>query len=134
VNPYLLDDDSCFLANGTFHFPSTTKEECLHSMYCWTPESIVTGLLLPPDSSSGECPKNGNLQSLFQWEEVQWIEGTWAFTKWTKRDAVQANVVKKTINFLQLQSNVSLPSDLSVKTFLQNQVSFLFKIIILLIF
>ena len=91
-------------------------------LYCWTTQSIVTGLLTPLDSM-GRCPEGGRVQSLFQWENATWIGGTWAFTNWTTRQAVPANEMRMSIDFPHLQSVVSSPSDLSVKTYLQNQVS-----------
>jgi len=121
VNHYILNEEDCLLANGTFYYPSQSEDECLSHLYCWTPQSIVTGLLTPLDSN-GKCPEGGRVESLFQWKNATWIGGTWAFTNWTTRQAVQANTIRMTIDFPLLQSIVSTPSDLSVKTYLQNQV------------
>ncbi len=120
MNHYILNEEDCQLANGSFYYPSQTKDECLRDLYCWTPQSSVTGLLIPLDSNG--CPNKGKNQSLFQWEDAKWIEGTWAYTNWTTRKAIPANTVQMTIDFPRLQSVVSSPSDLSVKTYLQNEV------------
>jgi hypothetical protein len=117
----LNDDDDCALANGTFYSPSTTKDECLSKNYCWSVDSIVTGLLVEPNER-GECSEGEVLKSLFEWRDAQWIGGTWAYSQWTKRASVKANVMKATIHFPHLQKNISFPSSLSAKTFLQNQV------------
>lgn len=122
VNHYLQNEGDCALASGTFYSPSTTKDECLHQKYCWNVDSIVTGLLVEPNESSGECSEGGVLRGLFEWKDAQWIGGTWAYSQWTKRAPVKVNVMKPTINFLSLQQNVSFPSSLSAKTLLQNQV------------
>ena len=117
-----MSDADCEGANGTFYFPAQSKEECLRDSLCWTPAFIETGLLVPPDPTTGLCPKNGNLQTIFQWEDAKWIEGTWASSVWVRRQAVRANVIRKTINFPLLQGNVSFPSAISLKTSLQNEV------------
>jgi len=122
VNHYLLNENDCKLANGTFYYPSNTKEECLKYSYCWTPESIVTGLLNPLDPITGKCSKGEILQSLFEWKEPKWIGGKWASTTWATRQPIRANVIAKTIDFPSLQSSVSFSSTLSLKTAYQNQV------------
>lgn len=121
VNHYISTEDDCTFANGTFYYLSDTKEKCLSYEYCWSPQSIVTGLLLPLNEA-GECSEGERKQSLFQWRESEWIGGTWAFTNWTKRKAIQANAIKMTLNFTLLQSVVSSPFSISLKTSLQNQV------------
>jgi hypothetical protein len=122
VNHYILNEDDCLLANGSFYYTSKTVDECLSYLYCWTPESIVTGILTPLDSM-GQCPEGGRIQSLFEWENATWIGGTWAYTNWTSRNFIAANRISMTIDFPMIQSVVSAPSDLSVKTYFQNQVN-----------
>jgi hypothetical protein len=122
VNHYISTEEDCLLANGTFYYPSQTKEKCESYTFCWTPQSTVTGLLSPTDED-GLCPNGGVLQSLFEWVEPQWIGGSWAFTNWTRRQAVSANTIKMTTNFTFLQTAVQASSALSLKTFLQNEVS-----------
>ncbi len=121
MNHYIANEKDCHLANGTMYYPSETKEECLSYSYCWTPQSITTGILSPVDSTSGKCSE-GITKSLFEWIEAKWIGGTWAFTNWTQRQAVAANTVQTTIDFPSLQKHVSSPSSISLKTYLQNQV------------
>ena len=112
------------MANGTFYYPSKTKEECLKYSFCWTPESIVTGLLSPLNPLTGKCSDGGIIQNLFEWEEAQWIGGTWVTTSWVSRQSVVTNAMRKTIDFPKLQSVVPSSSALSLKTSLQNQVIF----------
>jgi hypothetical protein len=76
---------------------------------------------LSPADENGKCPDGVTPQSLFQWEEAKWIGGTMAYTNWTKREPVQANLIANTIDFPSLQLNVSYSSALSLKIFLQNQ-------------
>ncbi len=117
-----MSERDCRLANGTIFYPSDTMEECLRFTYCTTSQTIVTGLLSPADEN-GKCPDGVTPQSLFQWEEAKWIGGTMAYTNWTKREPVQANLISNTIDFPSLQLSVSYSSALSLKIFLQNQVS-----------
>jgi hypothetical protein len=121
VNHYIFSEEDCHIANGTFHYPSISEATCSSYVYCWTPESIVTGILSPLDSNQ-QCPDGGIKQSLFHWEKAKWIGGTWAFTNWTIRQAVPANELRVILDFPHLQSVVSSPADLSVKTYLQNEV------------
>ena len=123
MNHYITSQDVCHLANGTFYYPSQSKEECESYSYCWTPQSIVTGLLTPLDSPTGTCPEGGRVQSLFQWKNAKWFGGSWAHTNWTMRRPIHANKIAMAINFTLLQSMVSFPSDISVLASLQNQVS-----------
>jgi len=122
VNHYIFNENDCHLANGTFYYPSQTEEECLRYSFCWTPDSIVTGLLEPLDPTTGKCPKGGENVSLFEWKKPIWIGGKWAFTNWTRRESVHPYVIANTTNFISLQSNVSFASSLSQKTAYQNQV------------
>jgi hypothetical protein len=122
VNHFIFSENDCFLANGTFYYPSQTKEECLKYTYCWTSESIVTGLLSPIDPITGNCPEGGTIQSLFEWKEAQWVGGTYAFTEWASRGLIAANDMRTTIDFPLLQNIVSYSSELSIQTSLQNQV------------
>lgn len=124
MNHHIFDENDCTLANGTFYYASKTKDDCLRSnySYCWTPQSIVTGLLSPRDSVTGNCSVGASPQNLFQWKDAQWIGGTWAYTNWTTRRFVEANAIQQTIDFISLQSVVTFPSALSVKNYLQNQV------------
>ena len=121
VNHYITSEIDCHLANGTFYYPSQSEEECLSYSFCWTPQSIVTGLLTPLDSLTGNCTE-ARMQSLFQWESAKWIGGSWAYTNWTLRQPVQANKLAMSINFTLLQSSVSFSADESELTSLQNQV------------
>ncbi len=122
VNHYIFSKHDCQLANGTFYYPSVTKEDCLSYLYCWSPQSTITGLMTPPNPQTGNCSDGETMRSLFQWEEAKWIGGTWASTMWTTRRAVTANDIRTSIDFLRLQSAVSFSSSLSQKTFFQNQV------------
>jgi len=122
VNHYIFSEDDCKLANGTFYYPSESEEECLRYSYCWSPQSIVTGLLSAPDGVTGRCSEGETEESLFEWEEAEWIGGTWADSEWAERRSVQANEIRMTIDFPLLQSSVSYSSDLSMVTSLQNQV------------
>jgi hypothetical protein len=121
INYYIVDENDCTRANGRFYFPSKSEEECLSYSYCWSTQSVVTGLLTPPNGN-GECFKGETVRNLFQWNKAKWIGGTWALTNWTKRQAVSANAIRITTNFTLLQSVVSTPAVISLKTFLQNQV------------
>ena len=120
VNHYIFSEADCQLANGTFYYPSQTEEECMNYTYCWTPQSIVTGLMTSLGQLNGAC--TGEVRSLFQWENAKWIGGSWAHTNWTLRQPVQANKMATAIDFTHLQSNVSFPADRSELTALQNQV------------
>ena len=123
MNHYIFDEESCALANGKFFYPSSSKDQCWEFMYCWGPDSIVTGLLNPPNESTGQC-KDGETQlSLFEWKDAEWIGGKLAGTNWTKRESVKANMIANMTNFPLLQLSVSFPAVLSQRTFLQNQVS-----------
>lgn len=110
------------MTNGTFYYVSDSKEKCLSYSYCWTPESMITGLLTLPNEGTGECPSDGRMESVFTWESPKWIGGTWAFTNWTSRQSVQTNTIRKTIDFVRIQEVVAAPSALTLRTFLQNQV------------
>jgi hypothetical protein len=121
VNHYLISETDCAQYNGTFYFPSDSKEECLRYSYCQSLQSSFTGLLSPPNEM-GRCSEGEKMRSLFDWNEAKWIGGTWAYTNWTKREALSANEIRPTTNFTHLQSFVSIPSALSLKTYLQNQV------------
>ncbi len=116
-----MNETDCHLANGTFYYVSSTEEDCLRHLYCWSPQSIITGLKSPVDSD-GNCPGGVSPQSLFKWEAPKWIGGTWASSQWTSRQPVHANAIANTIDFKSLQSNVSLASTFSLKVALQNQV------------
>lgn len=122
MNHYIFNKELCDMVNGTFYYPSETKEDCLGYLYCWSPQSIVTGLLTPVDESTGECSEGETMKSLFEWKEAEWIGGTWALTSWTKRESVAANAVRMTIDFPHLQADVSYSAELSMQTSLQNQV------------
>jgi len=112
----------CENANGMIFYSSDSEEKCLSYLYCWTPESTVTGLLTLVNSSTGNCSNGGKLRSLFQWKHPKWIGGTFANTKWTLRQAVQTNMMRDAIDFPLLQSKVSLPAEHMLITFLQNRV------------
>jgi len=122
VNYFLLSESDCAMANGTFYYPSQSQDECLSHMYCWTPQSIVTGLLSPVDQSTGDCAEGGIKQSIFEWKKPKWMGGTIAYTNWTNRQPVLVNTIRSTIDFPRVQEVVSSPTAISVKTFLQNQV------------
>lgn len=122
VNHFIFTEDDCKLANGTFYYPSQTEAECKRYSYCWTPQSIVTGLLTSLDNLTGTCTEEGRVQSLFQWKNATWIGGSLAHTKWLLRRPIQANTMAPAINFTLLQSIVSYPADLSVLSALKNQV------------
>jgi hypothetical protein len=96
-------------------------EECLKYKFCSTPQTTITGLLSPVDSN-GNCSHGGTPQSLFEWKKSKWIGGKLVRTDWRKRESIQANTIKKTIDFQLLQQSVSYSSSLSLKTGLQNQV------------
>ena len=127
MNHYITSEIDCHLANGTFYYPLQSEEECLSYSFCWTPQSIVTGLLTPLDSLTGTCSEEGRMQSLFQWESAKWMGGSWAHTKWALRQPVHSNKLALAINFKLLQSNVTFSADKSVLTYLQNQVCVLRK-------
>ncbi len=73
---------------------------------------------------NGKCSKGETMRSLFDWNEAQWIGGSYGFANWTSRHAVAANAIKQTIDFPRLQSVVTSTAVLLLKTTLQNQVSF----------
>ena len=132
MNHYITSESDCHLVNGTFYYPSQSEEECMKYSYCWTPQSIVTGLLTPLDDATGTCSEDGQVRSLFQWKNAKWIGGSWANTNWTFRQPIQANRVAPVINFILLQANVSFPADKSILTSLQNQVRIMKKIEVVL--
>jgi hypothetical protein len=125
VNHHIITREDCLLLNGTFHYPSESREACLGSnyTYCWTSQTSITGLLTPRDSLTGRCPDGGTPQNLFRWEEAMWIGGTWAYAKWTTRQSIRVNNISNTINFPLLESYVSAPSEISLKTSFQNLVT-----------
>lgn len=122
MNHYILSDFDCKMANGKFYYPASSKAECLNHSFCWSPDSIVTGLLTPVDTITGSCLDGGVKQSLFTWNEAKWIGGAFASTNWTVRRAVQSNKIQNAINFPLLQSVVSSPADISLVFSLKNQV------------
>ena len=110
------------MSNGKFFYPASSKVECLNYTYCWSPESIVTGLLNPPDGVTGSCLDGETPMNLFEWNDAEWIEGTWASTRWINRQFVYSNTIRKSIDFPLLQNDVSSPASLSLLTGLKNQV------------
>ena len=97
VNPYIFSESDCLLANGKFHYPSRTQEECHNISMCWTPDYIKTGLLIPPINGN-HCPDGGHLQTLFQWEEAQWNGGSWVSSLWLDRMSVTPNSLSPMID------------------------------------
>jgi hypothetical protein len=121
ANYFITAAGDCHLANGTIYFPSETEDDCLKNYtYCWTPDSIVTGLMVPLNQTVN-C-SDSDRRNLFEWLEPKWIGGTFAFTNWTQRKSIAANVVSPTLDYTRIQEVVSYPSSLSVKASLQNEV------------
>ena len=117
INHY-IDEDLCDAANGTMYNASFNQEDCTQFKYCVTPVTSATGLLSKPN---GTCYPSRS-QSVFLWENAEWINSTLAMLSWVNRSMVKANGWNVTIDFPILQAAVNVPDQLSLVESVQNQV------------
>lgn len=115
-------------------YPTRTYSDCMsYGFGCPTSQTIITGLLsssytdpsiVSNDMESAKERCGSAARSLFRWTNATWIGGQMGVTNWVERKIISLNVNTSTLDFMKLQSYVTMTSNAQLLSSRQNLVLF----------
>lgn len=115
VRPF-IDEQACEKLDGIWHVYATNIDSCEIEVEkgCSQPDAIPTLMRsAKPETQCSEC--GGTYESIFNWKQAQWVQGSLKKGQWIKRDYTVSNWIGSTIDLVGL---ADLLGDLSLRDFL----------------